>query len=112
MKFQSPPVAKTGDHEVETKAGHARKFLEHNDNVQLTVTLRGREMQHQEEGRRALYAVLDKLAAVGKVERPPTLDGKKMTAMLMPIKVASKARSAPDKAVMTTGPALKDKSGA
>ncbi len=106
---------KTGDHDVETKAGHARKFLEHNDKVQLTVTFRGREMQHQEEGRRVLNAVLEKLAAVGKVERPPTLDGRKMTAMLMPIKAASKARPAADKATeaaKTTGPALKDKSGA
>jgi translation initiation factor IF-3 len=83
---------KTGDHDVDTKAGHARKFLEHNDKVQITVTFRGREMQHQEEGRRVLDAILEKLAEVGKVERPPTLDGRKMTAMLMPIKMASKAR--------------------
>jgi translation initiation factor IF-3 len=50
-------------------------------------------MQHQEEGRRVLDAILEKLAEVGKVERPPTLDGRKMTAMLMPIKMASKART-------------------
>jgi len=81
---------KTGEHDVDTKAGQARKFLEHNDKVQITVTFRGREMQHQEEGRRVLDAILEKLAAVGKVERPPTLDGKKMTAMLMPIKAPSK----------------------
>jgi translation initiation factor IF-3 len=83
---------KTGEHDVDTKAGQARKFLEHNDKVQITVTFRGREMQHQEEGRRVLDAILEKLATVGKVERPPTLDGKKMTAMLMPIKPVSKAR--------------------
>jgi translation initiation factor IF-3 len=83
---------KTGDHDVDTKAGPARKFLEHNDKVQITVTFRGREMQHQEEGRRVLDAILEKLAEMGKVERPPTLDGRKMTAMLMPIKMASKAR--------------------
>jgi translation initiation factor IF-3 len=90
---------KTGAHDVDTKAGHARRFLEHNDKVQITVTFRGREMQHQEEGRRVLDAILERLAEVGKVERPPTLDGKKMTAMLMPIKTAAKARPkpAPDK---------------
>jgi translation initiation factor IF-3 len=83
---------KTGEHDVDTKAGHARKFLEHNDKVQVTVLFRGREMQHQEEGRRVLDAILEKLATVGKVERPPTLDGRKMTALLMPIKPVVKAR--------------------
>jgi translation initiation factor IF-3 len=83
---------KTGDHDIETKVVQARKFLEHNDKVQVTVLFRGREMQHQEEGRRVLDAILEKLAAVGKVERPPTMDGKKMTAMLMPNKPAPKAR--------------------
>lgn len=89
---------KTGDHDVDTKAAQARRFLEHNDKVQVTVTFRGREMQHQEEGRRVLDAMLQKLSVVGTVERPPTLDGRKMTAMLMPLKAASKARSGAGKA--------------
>src|SRR5215211_9520929 len=70
---------KTGDHDVDTKVNQARKFLEHNDKVQVTVIFRGREMQHQQEGRRVLDQVLEKLADLGKVERPPTMDGKKMT---------------------------------
>jgi translation initiation factor IF-3 len=90
---------RTGDHDVETKVAQARKFLEHNDKVQITVLFRGREMQHQEEGRRVLDAVLEKLAGVGKVERPPMMDGKKMTALLMPTKAVPKTRPkrAPDK---------------
>jgi translation initiation factor IF-3 len=54
------------------------------DKVQVTVIFRGREMQHQEEGRRVLDAVLAGLAGVGKVERPPAMEGKKMTALIMP----------------------------
>src|SRR5262249_16083632 len=77
---------KTGDHDVETKVAQARKFLEHNDKVQVTVLFRGREMQHQGEGGGVLDAVLGKLADVGKVERPPMMDGRKMTALLMPSK--------------------------
>jgi translation initiation factor IF-3 len=91
---------KTGDHDVETKAAQARKFLEHNDKVQITVIFRGREMQHVEEGRRVLDALLQKLADVGKVERAPAMDGKRMNAMLMPIKAAKPRikpkRPAPD----------------
>jgi translation initiation factor IF-3 len=81
---------KTGDHDIATKVAHARKFLEANDKVQVTVIFRGREMQHQAEGRRVLDAVLAGLAGVGKVERPPALDGKRMTALLMPVKATAK----------------------
>jgi translation initiation factor IF-3 len=90
---------KTGDHDVDTKVAKAREFLEHNDKVQVTVVFRGREMQHVEEGRRVLDSVLEKLAEVGKVERPPTMDGKKMTAMIMPIKGAGKAPPKPAKPI-------------
>src|SRR5262245_65723888 len=86
---------KTGDHDIDTKIAHARKFLEQNDKVQVTVIFRGREMQHQEEGRRVLDAVLAGLAGVGKVERPPAMDGKRMTALLMPIKAMAKRRVNP-----------------
>jgi translation initiation factor IF-3 len=86
---------KTGDHDIDTKIAHARKFLEHNDKVQVTVIFRGREMQHQAEGRRVLDAVLAGLAGVGKVERPPAMDGKRMTALLMPVNPAAKSRGNP-----------------
>jgi translation initiation factor IF-3 len=86
---------KTGDHDVDTKVAQARKFLEHNDKVQVTVLFRGREMQHQQEGRRVLDSVLEKLADAGKVERPPTMDGKKMTVLIMPNKPKAKAKAKP-----------------
>src|SRR5215475_6425114 len=75
---------KTGDHDIETKVNQARKFLEHNDKVLVNVLFRGRELQHQEEGRRILDAVLAMLADVSKVERPPAMDGRRMTALLAP----------------------------
>jgi translation initiation factor IF-3 len=89
---------KTGDHDVDTKAAQARKFLEHNDKVQITVLFRGREMQHIDEGRRVLDAVLTKLADVGKVERSPAMDGRKMTALIAPTgkaKLAAKPKPRP-----------------
>jgi translation initiation factor IF-3 len=86
---------KTSDHDIGTKIAHASKFLEHNDKVQVTVIFRGREMQYQEEGRRVLTAVLAGLDGVGKVERPPAMDGKRMTALLMPNKVVAKPRGKP-----------------
>lgn len=98
---------KTDAHDVDTKVVQARKFLEHNDKVQITVIFRGREMQHQEEGRRVLDSVLVKLATAGKVERPPAMDGKKMTVLIMPNKSAAKPRPKPPvetKPVVVTTP--------
>ena len=86
---------RTGDHDVETKAAQARKFLEHNDKVQFTLLFRGREMQHVEEGKRVLNDIIQKLADVGKVERAPLMDGKRMTVMLMPVKTPSKTKTKP-----------------
>jgi translation initiation factor IF-3 len=83
---------KTGEHDVDTKVAQACKFLAHNDKVQITVIFRGREMQHQQEGRKVLDSLLEKLADAGTVERPPAMDGKKMTVLLMPNKSAAKSK--------------------
>lgn len=75
---------KTGDHDIETKINQARKFLEHKDKVQVNVIFKGRELQHIEEGKRIIDAILEKLQDVAKVEKAPSMEGKKMTAMLAP----------------------------
>ena len=59
---------KTGEHDVETKINQARKFLEHNDKVQVNVLFRGREMQHIEEGQRVMNQVLEALMDFCKLE--------------------------------------------
>jgi translation initiation factor IF-3 len=75
---------KTGQHDVDTKVNQARKFLEHKDKVLVNVQFRGRELQHIEEGQRIINAILEKLADVAKVEKAPSMEGKRMTAMLAP----------------------------
>jgi translation initiation factor IF-3 len=75
---------KTGGHDIDTKLNQARKFLEHKDKVLLNVLFRGRELQHIEEGQRIILGMLEKLADVAKVEKPPSMEGKRMTAMLAP----------------------------
>ena len=75
---------KTGDHDSETKVNQARRFLEHKDKVLVNVLFRGRELQHIDEGRRIIVSILEKLADLAKVEKPPSMEGKRMTAMLAP----------------------------
>ncbi len=75
---------KTGEHDVDTKINQARRFLEHKDKVLVYVLFKGRELQHIEEGRRIIEGVLEKLVDLAKVEKPPTMEGKRMSAMLAP----------------------------
>ena len=75
---------KTGDHDIDTKVSQARKFLEHKDRVLVYVVFKGRELQHVEEGKRILTQVLEKLVDCCKVERMPSMEGKRMSTMLAP----------------------------
>lgn len=75
---------KTGEHDVDTRVNQARKFLEAGDKVQLKVQFRGRELQHIEEGRRIVDAMIEQLQDCCKVESPPRMEGKQMTALLAP----------------------------
>lgn len=81
---------KTGDHDIEVKVNQARKFLEHHDKVLVYVMFRGREMQHIEEGKRIIDSILEQLADVSKVEKTPSMEGRRMTAMLAPKAAAPK----------------------
>ena len=75
---------KTGEHDVETKIQQARKFLEHRDKVLIYVMYKGRELQHIEEGKRVLQHMLEKLIDLCKVEKAPSMEGKRMSTMLAP----------------------------
>ena len=75
---------KTDIHDIETKINQARKFLEHHDKVLVYVMFKGREVQHTEEGKRILQSMKEKLLDLAKVEKEPSLEGKRMSMMLAP----------------------------
>ncbi len=75
---------KTGNHDIATKVNHAREFITDKNKVIVTVIFRGREMAHQEEGRRVLNGVLDQLEDIAKVESPPKQHGRRMVCTLAP----------------------------
>ncbi len=75
---------KTGTHDITTKVNHAREFLAQKNKVTVTVIFRGREMAHQEEGRRVLDGVIAQLEDVAKVETPAVQHGRRMVCTLAP----------------------------
>ncbi len=75
---------KTGDHDFGVRISRAKEFLEGKDKVLVNVLFKGRELAHIEEGRKVMDEVIAALAPFGKLEKTPSMEGKKMTAILAP----------------------------
>ncbi|MHB8508899.1 MAG: translation initiation factor IF-3 [Candidatus Dormibacteria bacterium] len=76
---------KIGPGDYATKVGRLREFLVAGDKVKATIWFRGREMVHQDIGRKILERMAVDLADVAHVERPPLLEGKNMSQIMGPL---------------------------
>ena len=74
------------DHDYEFKTRHARRFLEEGNKVRLTMMFRGRQITHSELGLEVLQRVKEDLSDVGKVESPPSFEGRVMFMVMAPLK--------------------------
>ena len=75
---------KIDSHDLEMKARNAEKFLNGGDKVKVTVMFRGREMVHPEIGRAILEQVAEKLKDVSVIEKPASMEGRFLSAILAP----------------------------
>jgi translation initiation factor IF-3 len=75
---------KTGDHDLQTKLGHMRKFLERKDKVKVTVMFRGREIALSERGRDLLQVIAKEMEELAVVEQLPKFEGRTMIMVLAP----------------------------
>ena len=50
--------------------------------MQFNMLFRGREMAHQDVGREVMNKIVEALADISKVERPPRMEGRRMTVLL------------------------------
>jgi translation initiation factor IF-3 len=79
---------KIDPHDYETKKGHVVRFLRLGAKVKVTIMFRGREMAHQELGRRLLDLLADDVQEIAKIDAMPKVDGRNMTMVLSPHKEA------------------------
>ncbi len=79
---------KIGIGDFNTKTRKVKGFLEEGHKVKLTIMFRGREVQHPELGRKILDGVAEVVEDISKVESYPRLDGRNMTMLIGPDKVA------------------------
>ena len=75
---------KVAEHDFQTKFRGVRQFLEQGEKVKVTIMFRGREMVHQEIGRRLLDRVADAAKEIAVVERQPLLEGRNLFMILAP----------------------------
>ncbi|MDQ0416779.1 translation initiation factor IF-3 [Thermoactinomyces sp. DSM 45891] len=72
------------ENDVQTKLKHVIKFLQHGDKVKLSIRFRGRQITHQELGRKVLDRVAQEVKEIADVERPAKLEGRQMIMILNP----------------------------
>jgi translation initiation factor IF-3 len=72
------------DHDFNFKLKHAKKFLEDGAKVKVDVFFRGRSIIYKDKGEIVLLRFATELEDVGKVERMPKLEGKRMIMIITP----------------------------
>jgi translation initiation factor IF-3 len=75
---------KVAEHDFQTKFKGLKQFLESGEKVKVTIMFRGREMVHQEIGRKILERVADDAKQFAVIERQPLLEGKNLFMILAP----------------------------
>jgi translation initiation factor IF-3 len=82
VKFR--PGTEEGDYQV--KLRNLIRFLTEGDKAKVTLRFRGREMAHQEIGRRLLARVSTDLAPHAVIEQNPLMEGRQMVMVFSPKK--------------------------
>ena len=75
---------KIEEHDYQVKFKHVERFLTRGDKVKVTLMFRGREMSHQELGRRVIDRFIKDLANIGQVEKGPITEGRFINVILAP----------------------------
>ncbi len=79
-----------GTHDLEAKTRKVKNLLDDGTKVRVAVFFRGREMTHPELGMSLLKRVAEKLKDDGRLERPPTMEGRALAIILTPNTAAKK----------------------
>jgi len=74
--------------DLNTKVGHAVKFLKSGDKVKVTIRFKGREMTHPKLGEKLMTRFLDACAEFGAAEKPSKFEGRNLHVILAPKKTA------------------------
>lgn len=71
-------------HDFDFKVKNTMTFLKAGNKVKITLRFKGREASYAELGEKVLLRFKDALEDVGVVEKPPKLEGRNMTMLVIP----------------------------
>ena len=74
------------EHDYVTKRNHVLRFLAEGDKVKASLRFRGREMAHQNLGRKVLERLMTEVGDKGIVEFRPRMEGNTVHVILAPPK--------------------------
>jgi translation initiation factor IF-3 len=75
---------KTGEHDLQTKLNHIKKFIEKKDKVKVTCVFRGREITLSQLGADLLAKIVEETEDIAVVEQYPKFEGRTMVMVLSP----------------------------
>ena len=75
---------KTGDHDLETKINHIKKFIAKKDKVKVTVVFRGREITLSQLGMALLEKIAEETDEIATIEQTPKFEGRSLVMILSP----------------------------
>lgn len=75
---------KTGEHDLQTKIGHIKKFIGRKDKVKVTVMFRGREITLSKLGMALLEKIAEETEETAVVEQQPKFEGRSLVMILAP----------------------------
>ncbi len=73
------------DHDLDVKIKNAKRFLENEDKVKVTVMFRGREITHSQLGKVICDRIAEALTDYAVVEKKARVEGRNMIMILTPI---------------------------
>jgi translation initiation factor IF-3 len=76
----------TDENDYQIKLRNIIRFLSEGDKAKVTLRYRGRELAHQEVGRRMLDRLVQDLAPHAVIEQNPLMEGKQLVMMFAPKK--------------------------
>ena len=79
----------TDEHDFQFKLKHAQEFLQEGSKVKASIFFRGLSIMFADQGEKQLLRFAVELEPYGRAENMPTLEGKRMTMMLAPLKKKS-----------------------
>lgn len=74
----------TDEHDFQFKLRHIKRFLAEGDKAKVTVVFKGREVAYIDRGRAVMKRIIEEVKNEGKVEHPPSMEGRAMIMVLAP----------------------------